>query len=244
MNTITEDKGSLRVGIMQPYFLPYVGYFQLIQSVDVFIVYDNIQYTKKGWINRNRMLQNGKDVLFSIPLAKDSDYLAVCDRKISTDFNRDKLLSQVSGAYRPAPYFQQTFPLIEQIVRREEQNLFLYIHHSIVKVCEHLGLTTKIKLSSQIAIDHELRSQDKVLALCRAEGAAVYVNAIGGTALYSSNRFQEEGVALKFIDSKPLIYTQFDSEFIPNLSILDVLMFNPVDTIMSHIKSGHKLVEQ
>ncbi|MBT4616535.1 MAG: hypothetical protein HOB98_08825, partial [Gammaproteobacteria bacterium] len=110
---------------MQPYFLPYVGYFQLIQSVDVFIVYDNIQYTKKGWINRNRMLQNGKDLLFSIPIAKDSDYLDVCDRKISTDFNRDKLLSQVSGAYRRAPYFKQTFPLIEQIVRREEQNLFL-----------------------------------------------------------------------------------------------------------------------
>ena len=243
MKAITEDRGSLRVGIMQPYFLPYLGYFQLLQSVDVFIVYDNIQYTKKGWINRNRMLQNGKDVLFSIPLAKDSDYLAVCDRKISTDFNRDKLLSQVSGAYRPAPYFKQTFPLIEQIVRREEQNLFLYIHHSIVKVCEHLGLNTKIKLSSQIPIDHELRSQDKVLALCCAEGAAVYVNAIGGTELYSNNRFQAEGVDLKFIDSKPLIYTQFDSEFIPNLSILDVMMFNPVDEIVSHIKSGYKFLE-
>jgi hypothetical protein len=244
MKAITEDRGSLRVGIMQPYFLPYVGYFQLIQSVDVFIVYDNIQYTKKGWINRNRMLQNGKDVLFSIPLAKDSDFMNVCDRKIASDFNKDKLLSQISGAYRRAPYFKQTFPLIEQIVRREEQNLFLYIHHSIVKVCEHLGLTTKIKLSSQIEIDHELRSQDKVLALCRAEGAAVYVNAIGGTALYSSNRFQDEGVDLQFVASKPLVYAQFDSEFIPNLSILDVMMFNPTDEIASHIISGYKFVEQ
>src|ERR1019366_7530880 len=107
---------------MQPYFFPYIGYFQLIAAVDLFIVYDNIKYTKKGWINRNRMLQNGKDVMFSLPLKNGSDYLDVCERELAADFNRDKLLSQLSGVYRRAPYFAQTYPLIEEIVRYDDTN--------------------------------------------------------------------------------------------------------------------------
>ena len=134
----------MRVAIMQPYFLPYIGYYQLIASVDLFVVYDNIKYTKKGWINRNRMLQNGKDVMFSLPLKSDSDYLDVCERQLAPDLNRDKLLSQFKGAYRHAPYYAQTFPLIEQVVRYEDMNLFGFMQHSIVKTCEHLGITTAI----------------------------------------------------------------------------------------------------
>ena len=155
----------MRVGIMQPYFLPYIGYFQLINSVDLFVVYDNIQYTKKGWINRNRMLQNGKDVMFSLPLKKDSDYLEICQRDLAVDFNRDKLLNQFKGAYQRAPYFAQVFPLIEELVRYKNLNLFHFLHHSIVRICEHLGITTEIRISSDIAIDHSLKNQDKVIAL-------------------------------------------------------------------------------
>ena len=142
----------MRLAIMQPYFMPYIGYFQLIAAVDVFVVYDNIKYTKKGWISRNRMLQNGKDVMFSLPLKSDSDYLDVCERELAADFNRDKLLNQLNGAYRRAPYFMQTFPLVEQIVSYEDANLFRFLHHSIVKTCEHLGVTTEIRVSSDIAI--------------------------------------------------------------------------------------------
>src|SRR5258705_11030314 len=100
----------MRLAVMQPYFFPYIGYFQLIAAVDLFIVYDNIKYTKKGWINRNRMLRNGKDVMFSVPLKNDSDYLDVCERELAADFNRDKLFNQLKGAYRGAPNFSQTFP--------------------------------------------------------------------------------------------------------------------------------------
>jgi hypothetical protein len=103
----------MKLGIMQPYFFPYIGYFQLITTVDMFIIYDNVKYTKKGWINRNRMLQNDKDVMFSLPLKNDSDYLNVCKRELAADFNRDKLLNQIKGAYRRAPYFAQTFPLMK-----------------------------------------------------------------------------------------------------------------------------------
>ena len=97
---------------MQPYFFPYIGYFQLIAAVDLFVVYDNIKYTKKGWISRNRILQNGKDVMLSLSLKKDSDYLDIRDRQLVSDFNGDTLLSRITGAYRGAPYFAQTFPLI------------------------------------------------------------------------------------------------------------------------------------
>src|SRR6267142_1696925 len=110
----------MRLAVMQAYFFPYIGYFQLIAAVDLFVVYDNIKYTKKGWINRNRMLQNGKDVMFSLPLKGDSDYLDVCERELAALFNGNKLLNQIKGAYQGAPYFAQTIPLIEQIVRYEE----------------------------------------------------------------------------------------------------------------------------
>ncbi|MDP2760801.1 MAG: WbqC family protein [Sideroxyarcus sp.] len=225
----------MRLAIMQPYFLPYIGYFQLIAAVDMFIVYDNIKYTKKGWINRNRMLQNGKDVMFSLPLKSGSDSLDVCERELAADFNRDKLLNQFKGAYRRAPYFEQTFPLVEQIVRHEEANLFRYLSHSLVKTCEHLGIVTEIRTSSEVVIDHDLKNQDKVLALCGAVGATTYVNAIGGMELYSKETFREKGIELKFIRSKPFEYPQFDAAFVPWLSIIDVMMFNPVPVIQGQL---------
>jgi hypothetical protein len=232
----------MKAAIMQPYFFPYIGYFQLIGSVNLFIVYDNIKYTKKGWINRNRMLQSDKDVMFSLPLKSDSDLLDVRDRELAADFNRDKLLNQIGGAYQRAPYFAQTFPLIEQVMRYEERNLFKYIHHSIVKTCEHLGIATEIRVSSDIAIDHDLKNQDKVLALCAAVRASTYVNAIGGMELYSKDEFRARDIELKFIRSKSFEYAQFGNEFVPWLSIIDVMMFNPLDVILENVSNGFELV--
>ncbi len=231
-----------KIGIMQPYFFPYIGYFQLIKAVDVFVVYDNIKYTKKGWINRNRMLQKGKDVMFSLPLKSDSDYLDVCQRELAADFSLDKLLNQFKGAYLHAPYFAQTFPLVEQIVRHEEANLFRFLHYSITKTCEHLDISTEIRVSSDIAIDHDLKNQDKVLALCEAVGASTYVNAIGGMELYSKETFREKGIELKFIKSKPFEYPQFGETFLPWLSIIDVMMFNPLDTLRTCISTNYELI--
>jgi hypothetical protein len=232
----------MKIGIMQPYLFPYIGYFQLIKAVDLFVVYDNIKYTKKGWINRNRMLQNGKDVMFSLPLKSDSDYLDVYQRELAADFNRVKLLNQFKGAYLRAPYFSQTFPLIEQIVGYEEANLFRFLHYSIAKTCDHLGITTDIRVSSDIAIDHDLKNQDKVLALCEAVGARTYVNAIGGMELYSKETFQEKGIELKFIKSNPIEYQQIGDDFVPWLSIIDVMMFNPLDTIRTCILANYELI--
>lgn len=232
----------LTAGIMQPYFFPYIGYFQLIQAVDVFVVYDNIKYTKKGWINRNRMLQNGKDVMFSLPLKKDSDSLDVCERELATDFNRDKLLNQITGAYRRAPYFEQSYPLVENIVRCEDNNLFRFLYHSLSATCKYLDIDTEIRVSSGIAIDHSLKNQDKVLALCEALGASAYVNAIGGMELYSKETFSDKGIELKFIKSKPLEYSQFAHEFVPWLSIIDVLMFNSVASVKECLSCNYELI--
>jgi hypothetical protein len=222
----------MKIGIMQPYFLSYIGYWQLISAVDFFIIYDNIQYTKKGWINRNRILQNGKDVLFSLPLKHDSDYLDIRQRRLSSDFNRERLLNKIKGAYIKAPYFSRVFPLVEDIVTNDEENLFFYLFYSVHKVCEYLGIRTKIIISSEIYIDHDLKSQDKVLALCKALRGNTYINAIGGTKLYSLQKFREEGLELKFIESEFIEYKQFDNDFVPWLSIVDIMMFNSKNRIV------------
>lgn len=232
----------MKLAIMQPYFLPYIGYFQLIRSADLFIVYDNIKYTKKGWINRNRMLQNGQDVMFSLPLKKDADSLDVRERSLAADFNRTKLLRQLEGSYKRAPYFEQTFPLIERIVRYEESNLFGFLHHSITKTCEHLGITTEIRVSSKAPIDHRLASQDKVLALCTSVGASTYINTIGGMELYAKDAFSARGINLQFIRSKPLEYPQFGDSFVPWLSIVDVLMFNELGKVRECIDANYELM--
>ncbi len=232
----------MKLAIMQPYLLPYIGYFQLIAAVDQFIVYDNIKYTKKGWINRNRMLQSGVDVMFSLPLKSDSDYLDVCQRELSTDFSRDKLLNQFRGAYQRAPYFEQTSTLLEEIVRYENPNLFEFLHNSIVKTCQYLGITTVIKASSNNDIDHGLKNQEKVLALCEAVGADTYVNAIGGMELYSKETFRQRNIELRFIKSNPFEYLQFGAPFVPWLSIIDVLMFNPLGAVQACISTNYELI--
>jgi WbqC-like protein family len=232
----------MKLGIMQPYFMPYIGYFQLIAAVDLFIVYDNIKYTKKGWINRNRMLLNDADVMFSLPLKKASDTLDVIQRELSADFNRNKLLSQFKGGYGQAPHFPETFQLLERIFGCEDQNLFQYIYHSLIEICRHLGIKTKIRVSSNVPINHDLKAQDKVLAFCDAMEADTYINTIGGTDLYNKDEFRARGVDLKFIKAKPFEYEQFNAAFVPWLSIVDLLMFNPIDVVQDCIHSNYELI--
>ncbi len=232
----------MKIGIMQPYFFPYIGYFQLIKSVDVFVVYDNIKYTKKGWINRNRILLNGKEAIFSLPLKNDSDSLDIRERELAADFNRDKLLNQIKGAYRRAQYFEQIFPLVERIVKYDDNNLFGFLHNSIVAICKHLLVDTEIIVSSGIDVDHCLKNQDRVLALCEALGASYYVNAIGGMALYSIEAFRERGVELKFIKPRLFTYPQFGNEFVPWLSIIDVLMLNSAEETLAGLSGCYDLI--
>lgn len=153
---------------MQPYFMPYIGYWQLLAAVDALVIYDNIQYTKKGWINRNRFLLNGRDSYFTIPVKKNSEYLDVVQRAVADDFTGVRLLNQIAASYRKAPFFNTVFPLLTSIVKAEHHNLFEFIHHSIHLTADFLGITTPTVVSSTIAIDHSLHGEGKVIGLCKA----------------------------------------------------------------------------
>lgn len=215
-----------------------MGYWQLIAAVDEFVIYDNIKYTKKGWINRNRFLQNGKDELFSLPLKSDSDTLDVAERELSPDFDREKLVRQLQGAYRKAPHFADNFPVIEGVVRNPENNLSAYISSSIHKLCDYLGISTPLTASSAVPIDHiSLKGQDKVMAICHALEATAYLNPIGGLELYDKAMFEKSGLELSFLRSKVLPYQQFGQPALPHLSILDVLMFNSREQTQGYLSS-------
>jgi len=226
----------MTLGIMQPYFMPYIGYWQLLAAVDVFVVYDNIQYTKKGWINRNRFLQNGSDSVFTIPVQKGSDYLDVVQRSVSGEFDAEKLLDRLEASYRKAPCFRSVFPFVASILRDEERNLFAYIDRSIRKTARFLNISTPIIVSSTVNCDHTLRGERRVIAICEALGATRYVNPIGGQELYSQSTFAAHGVDLKFIKPRPITYPQFGGAFVSNLSIIDVMMFNPQEMICAMLR--------
>jgi len=227
-----------KVAIMQPYFLPYMGYWQLINDVDEFVVYDNIKYTKKGWINRNRFLQNGKDTLFSLALQSGSDDLDVSDRQLSSAFERDRLVRQLKEAYRKAPFFSENFSIIEQVINFPDNNLSAYIENSIRTLCSYLSITTPVITSSDIKIDHKsLKGKDKVIEICKSLGATEYVNPIGGLDLYDRSEFEKAGLKLTFLRSRSLDYKQSGNEFIPHLSILDVLMFNSLEQTKEYLGS-------
>ena len=223
----------MTIGIMQPYLFPYIGYWQLINIVDTFVIYDNIQFSKKGWFHRNNILLNGKKTLFSIPLKKDSDSLDVVERYISDGAEKEinKIIRQVENAYKKAPYFVDVFPLIKEIFQNAERNLFKYIYNSVIQICEYLEINTNIVISSTINIDHSLKSQDKVIALNKALNATKYINPIGGTELYDFEKFQNENIELFFLNSNVPEYNQFGKEFIPYLSIIDIMMFNSREEI-------------
>ncbi len=223
----------MTIAIMQPYLFPYIGYWQLIQAVDTFVVYDNIQFSKKGWFHRNNILLNGKKILFSIPLKKDSDYLDVVDRMLSEDSDKqiNKIIAQIENGYKKAPYFNDVFPLVKDIFNSNEKNLFYYIYNSMQLVTAYLGIDTKIILSSTLDIDHQLKAEEKVIAINKILHADRYINAIGGQELYDKDRFSAEGLTLNFLNTEIAEYKQFNNEFVPYLSIIDIMMFNSKDEI-------------
>lgn len=225
-------KGKLRVAIMQPYFLPYIGYWQLINAADVFVIYDDIQYAKKGWINRNRFLNNGKDELFSIPLKKDSDYLNIADRFIADSFDKDKqkLLRKFEAAYRNATFYQDGMGILKDCFSCEHKNLFDFIFNSIQRVSASLNIDKKIVVSSSLGIDTALKGQERVIATCQTINATDYINPIGGLGLYDKQVFTDANIQLFFQQVDEIKYAQFDHKFIPFLSIIDVIMFNGLES--------------
>jgi hypothetical protein len=224
----------MKTAIMQPYFFPYIGYFQLINSVDIFVIYDKIQYTKKGWINRNRILLNKKESMITLPIKKDSDFLNVNERFLSDNWLIEsiKILNLVREAYRKAPYFDMVYPIINECINYDSRNLFKFIFNSINLIIDYLEIETQIILSSSININHELKAEDKVISICNELETSIYINPIGGLELYSKDKFMENGLDLFFLKTNDLVYQQCNnSTFISNLSIIDVLMNNSKEKV-------------
>lgn len=217
----------MKVGIMQPYFLPYIGYWQLMNAVDTYVIYDDVNFIKGGWINRNRILVNGEPKYFNIPMLGASPYKSINEIGVNNDTKLiEKKLRVIEGAYRNAPFYQDVYPIIKRILSCEKDNLADYITESFYIICDYLEITTKLIKSSSLEKDCSLRAQDKVLAICESLGATEYYNAIGGQELYSFNDFKKRGIELKFLKTDSIEYNQFNKGFQSNLSIIDVMMFN------------------
>lgn len=228
----------MKLAVMQPYFLPYLGYWQMMRAVDRFILYDDVNYIKNGWINRNNLLDNGKPHFFTLALDGASSFKLINETHINgTPEARNKVASYIKNVYRKAPFFKAVFPMIEEIINYPETNVALFLENHFRKVADYLGIKTEIVVSSHIEKDCSLKAQDKVLDICKKQGADIYINAIGGTELYSKEDFAAEGITLQFIKMLPVEYQQFKNEFVPNLSILDVMMFNSQETIEKYLNN-------
>jgi hypothetical protein len=234
----------MKLAIMQPYFFPYIGYFQLMNAVDEFVIYDNIEYTKKGWINRNRILVNGKDSFITIPLKKDSDYLDIRDRSLAEiwSIEKKKMLNRIVESYRKAPQFDSVYPMIEKCLCFGDSNLFSFILNSLNQVKEYLEIPTYFVVSSTVSVNHELQAEKKVIAICKARKADTYINSIGGIKLYVKDEFKEETIDLYFLKTNDFRYKQFGQDFVPWLSIIDVMMFNSKERIKEYLNSFYVLV--
>lgn len=222
----------MKLGIMQPYFFPYMGYWQLINAVDKYVIYDDVNFIKGGWINRNNILINKKVNLINLRIHKASPNKLINEIEVlGNETYNNKLLKTIEESYKKAPYFNFVFPVIEKVVDQDEKNLAKYLAFSIKEVCNYLGIKTQLILSSEINKNNDLRGQDKVIEICKIFKADMYINAIGGKALYSVKEFDSNGIQLKFLKTGGINYQQFNNDFIPNLSIIDVMMFNSPEEI-------------
>jgi len=220
----------VKIAIMQPYLFPYIGYFQLINAVDTFVIFNDVNYIQRGYINRNSILLNGRPHRFTLEIVKASQNKLINEIEIGD--NKLKILKTIKMAYRKAPYFQDVYPVIEKILFMEERNLSRFLVESLKEISRYLAIDTDFVNSSNIEKDNSLRSQDKIIDICKRLRAGTYINAIGGMSLYEKDRFSKEGICLNFLDSELIDYSQFDNEFVPSLSMIDVMMFNSRYSIM------------
>lgn len=218
---------------MQPYVFPYIGYFQMINAVDVFVFYDDVNYIKNGWINRNKILVNGNEKLFTIPLNNASSFKYIRDTGINTDIAAyKKILTTIEQSYKKAPFYNVIMPLVRSVFSANHTSIADFAIHSVEVINNYLGISTILKRSSvDFKESKGMERADRLVHICNNLGSNEYINAIGGKELYSKEEFASKGIDLKFIKSKSVEYKQFNNEFVPWLSIIDVLMFNSKEEI-------------
>jgi hypothetical protein len=219
----------VKLGIMQPYLFPYIGYYQLMHAVDRFVVADDVAFIKQGWINRNRLLINGAAAYFTVPVRRHHATTLIRDVEIDDGPEqrwRNRLLKTITNFYRRAPSFEAVYPLVERVIGGPFTGIVDMARASLHEVCDYLGTPVSIVESSAAYGNAHLKGQERVIDTCRAERATEYINAIGGRGLYSPDAFLAHGIRLHFLSTGPIEYQQFNLPFVPSLSVIDVLMFN------------------
>lgn len=234
----------MKLAIMQPYLFPYIGYFQLITAADKFVIYDDVQFIKEGWVHRNRLLVNKQSKQFTLPLKKDSHRAKIYQRHIAIDrWEKDagKMLTMIQQSYGKAPYYKSVYPLVESCIHAGSPLLIEFLLKALKFCCDYMGIATELVCSSSLDIATDYRGQDRIIAMCKELKADHYINAIGGRDLYSRGDFGREGINLSFIKPLEINYPQFGNEFIPWLSVIDVMMFNSPEQIRKFL-SMYKLI--
>jgi len=220
----------MKTAVMQPYIFPYIGYFQLINAVDNFVFYNDVNFIKQGWVNRNRILVNNSDLLFTIPVTGISSNKKIKDTEIAlNEYSKwvRKFLATIDNAYKKAPYFSVVNEIIQITLNNKYNSISDLSISSIKNVCEYLDIKPLFILSSHDFLETQsLEKADRLIAICRKLKSNEYINPIGGKELYEKEYFDRKGVKLNFLESKKIIYKQFNNNFIPWLSIIDVMMFN------------------
>ena len=216
----------MRAGIMQPYFFPYLGYFQLLHAADRFVFYDDVNYIKNGWINRNRLLLRGEPHFFTVPLQGASPFAPISQTRFDAGDARwrRKMVGTFQLAYKDAPYRSQGMELVEGVLRSASGSIADLARDSVVAAMRYLGLERSLRASSADYGNAQLRGEERVLDICRREGASMYVNAPGGRSLYQRRAFEAQGVELRFLAGRLPAYPQDAPQFVPGLSILDIVM--------------------
>jgi hypothetical protein len=228
-----------RIAIMQPYFFPYIGYFQLMASVNTFVVFDDVAFINRGWINRNRISVNGDAHMITVPLHRASQNRLICEIELAEEGAwRTKMLRTIEQSYRRAPQFARIFPLVERIVCHKANNLADFLLHGLIAMRDHLGLATRIAPTSRVYANSELKGQERIIDICRKENVSTYVNAAGGKALYDPVAFAAAGFQLFFLQAGLMEYKSIGGTFIPALSIIDVLMSNDEIAVEQILAAG------
>lgn len=225
----------MKVAVMQPYVFPYLGYFQLIQAVDTFVFYDDVNFIKRGWINRNRILVNGSDQLITIPLKKASQNKLINEIELGiNDVWLQQFYKTIAYNYKKAPFFESTYKLIKTVFEKPQMHISELAIHSVMTVCEYLELDKKFVISSKKYSETQGQEKaDRLINITKLCESTEYINPIGGKDLYSKTVFEAQGIKLSFIENELLPYTQFKNKPISGLSIIDVLMFNSPEVINS-----------
>jgi hypothetical protein len=219
----------MKLAIMQPYFLPYIGYFQLINAVDEFILFDTPQFIRHGWIERNRILnQKGEPIYVKVPLKKHNRGTPIKDIIVNNSENwKEKILAQLVTYKKKAPHYWKVIALIKTIFEFESDSIVEINHNALLKVCEYLKIDTPISIWSKmdIEIDPVNAPDEWALNICKALNADIYYNPVGGASFFDKNKYERAGIEIKFLEMIPNPYKQFSNHFVPFLSIIDVMMF-------------------